>query len=300
LNVAQSQNERSPGADRSVGSFARMQWERRSIYGATYGLEAAHVGAGFDPALGFVSRRDYVRLGGNLGRGVRGAPSSRVLRQSISAGGTVYRSLRRQLVESAEFGPEWTIESRSGRAITVAATTRHEDLERAFRIATGAVVPPGVYQFTEVTGRYTAPGASPLRISGSVTGGTFYDGNRLSLSVTPTWNTSAHLQLSGTYQWNRVEFAFRGQEFLAQVARVRALVMFNSRTSVTSFVQYNSASDTAVLNFRLRYNPREGTDLYVVYNHGLNTDQFAYSPVRPLTDSGTLLVKYSKTFTLAR
>ncbi len=51
---------------------------------------------------------------------------------------------------------------------------------------------------------------------------------------------------------------------------------------------------------RLRYNPSEGHDLYVVYNHGLNTDRFRVDPVLPRTSAQTLLLKYSRTFALQR
>jgi hypothetical protein len=74
--------------------------------------------------------------------------------------------------------------------------------------------------------------------------------------------------------------------------------MFDTRTSASSFVQYSSASNALVANLRLRYNPREGNDLYLVYNHAFHTDRFGHDPVRPLTDHRTLLLKYSHTFTL--
>jgi len=74
--------------------------------------------------------------------------------------------------------------------------------------------------------------------------------------------------------------------------------MLNSSTAITGLVQYNTASDALVLNLRLRYNPREGNDFYLVYNHGLNTDRFGYSPTRELTDNQALLLKYSHTLTL--
>jgi hypothetical protein len=53
------------------------------------------------------------------------------------------------------------------------------------------------------------------------------------------------------------------------------------------------------MNSRLRYNPAEGHDLYVVWNHGLNSDLDIREPRLPRTDTRTILVKYSRTFTLA-
>ena len=70
----------------------------------------------------------------------------------------------------------------------------------------------------------------------------------------------------------------------------------NTSLSMSSFFQYNSSADFALGNFRLRYNPKEGNDFYLVFNEGLNTDRYRYSPVPPVVDSRALIVKYSYTF----
>ncbi len=50
------------------------------------------------------------------------------------------------------------------------------------------------------------------------------------------------------------------------------------------------------VNVRLRYNFSEGNDLYLVYNEALNTDRHRETPFLPLTDTRTILVKYTYTF----
>jgi hypothetical protein len=128
--------------------------------------------------------------------------------------------------------------------------------------------------------------------------GTFYDGWRTSLGVEPRWNLSSSLELSGTYELNRVSFSERDQRFTAHIARIRALVMFDTKFSATTFVQYNSAVDAVIGNIRLRYNPREGIDLYLVYNESLNTMRRQDSLIYPLTSNRAILLKYSYTFNL--
>ncbi|HET9824018.1 MAG TPA: hypothetical protein VFP87_01725, partial [Chitinophagaceae bacterium] len=51
-------------------------------------------------------------------------------------------------------------------------------------------------------------------------------------------------------------------------------------------------------NLRFRYNPREGTDLYVVLNQGLNADRTRLDPHLPVVDKQAVIVKFVKTFTL--
>ena len=62
-------------------------------------------------------------------------------------------------------------------------------------------------------------------------------------------------------------------------------------------MQYNSFDDIVVINFRLRYNWREGNDIYLVYNEGINTDRLSRFPTPPVTDNRTLLLKFTYTFT---
>ncbi len=82
----------------------------------------------------------------------------------------------------------------------------------------------------------------------------------------------------------------------AHTARVKVGLTFNRALSLSSFVQYSSDADLALGNFRLRYNPREGNDLYVVFNEGLNLDRFDRTPVPPFVNARTLVMKYSYTF----
>ena len=93
-------------------------------------------------------------------------------------------------------------------------------------------------------------------------------------------------------------FDDRDQRFRAHIARLRAEPRLNTLLSGAALVQYSSASNAFLVNFRVRWNPREGTDLYVVWNEGLVTDRHSFDPVRPFSDRRTLLVKFSRTFTL--
>lgn len=104
------------------------------------------------------------------------------------------------------------------------------------------------------------------------------------------------LNLSGLYQINYVTFPDRNQQLTASVARLRMLYMFNIAFSVSAFTQYNSLSNGIISNFRIRYNPSEGNDLYIVFNETFNTDRSRMNPVLPITDNRTILVKYTYTF----
>ena len=72
----------------------------------------------------------------------------------------------------------------------------------------------------------------------------------------------------------------------------------DTRWSLASFLQLNSAADAGLANVRLRYNPQEGSDLYLVVNWGFNTDALRASTGRPFTNGRAVLAKYTYTFAL--
>lgn len=51
-------------------------------------------------------------------------------------------------------------------------------------------------------------------------------------------------------------------------------------------------------NIRLRYNPREGDDLYIVYNGLLNRNRKREAPHLTFTSERAVVVKYTYTFRL--
>ena len=74
--------------------------------------------------------------------------------------------------------------------------------------------------------------------------------------------------------------------------------MLSTQVSISAFAQIDSNADVIITNIRFRYNPREGNDLYLVYDEGTNIDRYSTDPVRPRTGSRTLLLKYSYTFNM--
>jgi hypothetical protein len=126
--------------------------------------------------------------------------------------------------------------------------------------------------------------------------GSFYDGRRVSVGAMPSWNVVSDLELGGMFQYNYVEFPKRGQSFFAPLAQIRVLATLSLKFSASAFIQYNGADDAVIANVRLRYNPREGADLYIVYNEGLHTDRFRKTPVPPFSSDRTLAVKVNYTF----
>jgi hypothetical protein len=295
-NLAQTWSDADPSgmelADRGLG---RVRLERRGLDGFGMDLAASRAGNRYDPALGFLQRRDFTRFGDVVGWGWRADTDSPVLRHRLALRGLSFFRNDGFTLESLETGPEWSTEMKSGRRWVASTSLREERVSRPFGFG-GASVPAGDYRWVEGRLAHTQPGGALLRGTLAVEGGRFYDGHRIGFSAAPTWSASRHLELNGLYQASRITFSDRpaGEEqVLVQVARLRARVMFSGALSTAFFVQYASAADLVTLNARLRYNRREGQDLYLVFNDGLNTERTAFEPGLPLSAGRTLLLKYS-------
>jgi hypothetical protein len=136
-----------------------------------------------------------------------------------------------------------------------------------------------------------------LRASLDARAGSYFDGRRQQVIVTPTWNVSPNLELGGDYQLTRLRFDARDQAADIHLARLRIRGALNARASGNAFIQYNSTTDRLALNFRLRYNFSEGTDLWIVHDEALATERPELDGVRtPLSTARALVLKYTHTF----
>jgi hypothetical protein len=288
------------GQENNLSSLdqARMglSWERRILKGLGYDFSFSRVGPTFNPGIGFQMRDNYTRFGDRMLYGWRPGEKSSLLRHHVFLDGFLLLESTSGSTESAEIGPGWEFETKSGAFGNFMFKMFLEDVPEEFSLSDDAEVPVGKYSFYGLNATYITPMTRLFFTENKLDVGTFYDGWRVSLSVSPWWSISSSLELSGMYQFNRVVFPDRNQQFTAHIARLRVLAMLSIKFSATAFIQYNSANNTVIANIRIRYNPREGNDFYLVYNEGLNTNRYRESPIPPFTGNRAVMIKYTYTF----
>jgi hypothetical protein len=164
-------------------------------------------------------------------------------------------------------------------------------------------IAPGTYKMLYGWINLGAPLKSVYRANLSLTYGGYYGGRRFSITPDVSYSINKHIAIGVSYEYNHIAF----DKFLqidsttlyqSSLFKLRLSYIFSTKVSVKIFTQYDNVSHLVSGNFRFRYNPHEGTDLYFIINQGLNTELDRFDPHLPRTDSREVTVKFVKTFGL--
>ncbi len=297
LQWAQTFDEATTGEGGLETGLMKGRWERRRDVGFTYTLDAARVGADYNPGLGFQRRKGFSFGGVELAYGqFMDDPSAMFRSRSVRLTTRQFIRNSDRTAESTLLNPKFEAQFRSGARLDVGLESQFESIRDPFAIS-DVEVPAGDYWFHEVKANFSLARSDSFRGRYSVSAGSFYDGSRLSLSVGPIWNLSRYLELGAAYSINRIDFSKRDMATTTHLAHLKVEVALNTHFAVSAYGQYNGVDNLTSLNSRIRYHFSEGTDLWIVYNEGLHTERDANMiPRAPLSTGRSFSVKYSQTF----
>ncbi len=295
--VAQVANSETENPGFKDNSFAHIQWERRNQKGFSYKFSYGYTGKMFYPTVGFISklgvqsysaRAQYDWLPGN---------SSKIYSLKLFLSNTYVQRIQGKELESRTIFGGVSVSSKTGWTGFGSFSQVKDGIKYNFYLAADAYVPAGEYSYLTFFSLLSSPSSKPLSVSLNLSGGGYYDGNRLSASFSPMFRASSSLQLSGSYSLNKISFDKRNQKFTSHIARLKLMYMHSTKVSLSSFIQYNSQSNLAIGNIRLRYNPREGNDFYLVYNEIKPSFNYDFGEARKVPFLNRMvLLKYIHTF----
>jgi hypothetical protein len=276
-----------------------VQWERRVLKGFSYEWMYTYSGVAFNPGIGFELLNNFQGIRGKLNYGWLPGESSILRHHMVSASVFTIWSTETGRLETTSGIAKWQFEARKGYSGSLSAVLNREELTDTLMLGNDqARVLPGSYSFANLAASYSTASSHSLAADLSADAGQFYDGMRLSLSASPRLDIGAGLSLGITYRLDYVNFAGRNSTFTNHIAGVRGLLTLTTKTSLSAYIQYNTAVNRFITNFRFRWNPREGNDFYVVFDEGLNTSLMREVPALPRSAGRTVLVKYTYTFRL--
>lgn len=274
-----------------------FEWQRRKIEGFAYDIAYTWSGKQFNPGIGFEVKDNYQGVRTIMQYGWIPETETFIRYHALSLTAYNFRNTLTGDHETLTGILKWNFEAKKGFTGNIAANWLLEDIYDTLSLGNEqATVPPGRYSFGYLSAMYATSGAHALSSEFSAEAGRFYDGSKISFSVSPRLSVGAGLDLGLTYYFDYVNLPSRNMVFVNHILGCRGLLTVTTKTSLSAFVQYNTAVNKAVANVRFRYNPREGNDFYIVYNEGLNTRVTREIPSLPFSSGRTLLIKYTYTF----
>jgi len=280
-------------------SLFTVSWERRARKGLGYQLGYLQSGTHFNPGVGFEMLNDYTSVNAALSYGWLPGEKSKLYSHSPQT-----RMFYSTYIDDGSFMgftsfSGWSFVTKNQLMADINVVYNAENLRDSLEISPGEVyIPPGKFKYANLWIMFVTPMSKPFYVSSMIQTGQYYDGLRFSIQLEPTWNISKHFELGGIYNFDHVNFSKRDVIWTNHILGIKALYMLNTKLSVNAFIQYNKSVHEIITNLRIRYNPKEGNDLYIVFNEGRNTDLTRFEPNLPVYYSRAVMVKYTYTFNL--
>ena len=236
--------------------------------------------ANFNPEVGFLRRGGFQRFASELALSPRPAFLPFIQQMEIKPFETSYY-IDDDTGELQSFYAEFVplaFTARSGDGFEFNIQHRGEQLVEPFEILEGQEIPAGEYWFTRWAADFET--FSGRRVSGDVevSGGDFYTGTRTFLGTSLSWNVNKYLRLAGDYERNTISFS--GEQFT--VDEVGARIDFATSPVLFGAVagQWNNEDNEVILNFRINWIPKPGTDLFLVINQMAETEESSWTPLQ--------------------
>jgi len=182
------------------------------------------------------------------------------------------------------------IEFNSDNRLEFTLTSNYEYLDEDFDIFDDVIIPIGEYDWWSYGIEYISSKSKPVAVALKTEWGDFYNGDRSIVELECILKTNMYYSLSADVKYNNISVV--GRDFETREYGGRVVVDFSTRLSSSTFVQWNNETNEVNVNFRFRYTPKIGSDVYLVYNRLMDEE----NNFRSLYDTGMLKVDYTYRF----
>lgn len=297
VNFAQTISDLDSSGSIMDKSRIFLEWEKRKNVGFGYRLNFSHVGDKYNPALGFENRYDYWRLGDRLFYNLWMKETSKLQKIDISLNSNVFVNRSTDQIETGVINPSVSIVGKNEFSIDAGISSFFDHPLDTFSLSSVVYVTPQNYWNHTASISYSSPQIKRFRSTIGYQYGGFYGGTISSPSLSMNYLPNKYLQFDLSAEYNNIQIP-EFETFESLVGRFILTVSFDVKWTVSSFAQYNSRTDLWAINSRLRFNPKDGINLYLVYNGNFNVNTESLVPRPPSTASSLFVVKYSHTLFL--
>lgn len=272
--------------------------------GFSHGINFEHAGEKFNPAMGFNPETDYGFISITNGKRTRLSGIHSINYWSVNTELQYRWKLLSQLTETRFANIKTELNWKNGSILTLIPAEYKEDrLFESWQISDNVLIPAGYYHMFTGILDYIYDESKSYTGEFLVKYGDFYGGTIFTLNPSADYIINRYFRLNINYEYNQINFPMEFSESLNPIYRsnlvaLNLTVTQSSKFSIKLLAQYDDNSNSLGGNLRIRYNPKEGTDLYIVFNSALNVNRLDVKPKIPLFDQQAIVVKYSIAFGL--
>lgn len=256
-------------------------------------------GDSYRPDMGFIQRRQHQNLHGELhnGKFIKTKDDGIFNYRKITlANSDIF--LKTDLSKTVTWFNQsgYTGQFFSGEEVSLFGGLQYEFLEESLRFSNTITIPEGNYFFKYLRVGFKSAKRRALKTSTNIKYGEFFDGKNFELTFSPEWNINKYISIFGSWRLNHLSFNNRNVDEWINVPQLTARWAYDLHLSGSLTSQYNSISDKLFLSARIRYNFKDGHDLFLVYNQDYNTVRGFDAEQLPYYNNQVFVLKYSYTF----
>jgi len=230
----------------------------------------------FNPEIGFIKRKNYKHFYTELQFNPRPAflPWIRIMEFKPIDIDYFWSDNTNQLESiEAEFRP-LGFGTKSGEFIEYNIIRFFDRIDEPFDIHDDIIIPTGGYWFTRHEIQYHTFSGRKIAVGGRASTGGYYTAQRYQNDFYLRLNINKHLNLSLDYEWNKLQFE-QGQ-FTTHETGGRIEYAFNPKLNTGLYGQWNNENEEFLLNFRVNWIPKIGSDFYLAINQKIDMSNSRY------------------------
>jgi len=220
----------------------------------------------FDPAVGFVTRRNYRRYQPSLTFGPRPRGHRYIRRFLLGPSVDIQTDLDNALLVRTLSITMLDTQLHSQDSFAFGTTSTHERLDAPFLISPGITLPLGAeYDYSRFWIRGQTANRRVLALNARYERGNFYSGTRTQTVAGLTVRARPGYIIYMNGEWNDVRLT-EGR-FSSNLYRLIGETQFTPFVALVNTIQFDTVSRVMGWQSRFRWIVRPGNDLYLVYTH---------------------------------
>ena len=256
-------------------------------------VERRKIGPNFSPEVGFIERTDSNETYADATFKAR--PKISGVRELQFEGFVLHAPDIHNVVQTQEWQGTFRVElNNGGYTDDDIADVFTQRITTPLHIYKNVFIPNGVYHFARHQLTYGSGQDRRFTYNFFERFGGYYGGSLNEFRARANYRPTARFSVSASQTWDR--FRLPEGNFSVNLASLQANYSFSRFLTFTSIVQMDTSNTQAVsANFRLRYNYRPDSDLYIIYNVGTQFASLAAANP-PQVRETRFAVKYTYSF----